>query len=153
MSTASTQLDVVMKITGDKELLANLREISQQARMKIFRPAFRKGAQIVARDARRRAPKRTGFLKKAIKGISARRDASALVVMNKGIANASEMRAVKGSNERRPYRPAYIARIVEVGAHLKNGGTVAPQPFLNPALDAKKEAALNKIAAEIRKKF
>lgn len=155
MSIESTQLSVVASITGDRELVKNLEALRKDMRMKILRPAMRKGAQVVARDARRRAPKRTGFLKRVIKGISARFDATAMVVMNKSIDNPAEMRSVPGTRGgvRRPYRPAYIARIVERGATLKNGGRVTAQPFLQPALDAKREAALNKIAAEIRKRF
>lgn len=150
MSIESTMLGVTLRITGDAEIVNTLKTLRRSAQMKILRPAFRAGARVVARDAKRRVPKRTGYLKKAIKPISARMDASALVVMNKRIANPNEMRAVKGLTQRRPYRPAYIARIVERGSAKRN---IAAQPFLEPALESKREAALNKIAAEIRKRF
>lgn len=147
--------DVALQITGDKELVKNLEALRTKDVLRIVRPAFKAGAAVVARDAKRRVPKRTGFLKKAIKAIAARRDASALVVMNRAVANPAEMRSVSGTRGRvrRPYRPAYIARIVERGAHLKNGGKVAAQPFLVPALEAKRQQALDKIAAVIRKRF
>ena len=145
--------DVVLKITGDAQLVANLEALEKNVRMRILKPAMKKGATIVAREAKRRVPVRSGFLKKAIKPISARRDASALVVMNRALANPNELRAVKGTNQRRPYRPAYIARIVEVGAKLKNGGVVKAQPWLFPALEAKREAALDAIARETRRRF
>lgn len=151
----SRLLDVTLDITGDKELVKNLEVLRKKEMLKILRPAFKAGAAVVARDARKRAPRRTGFLKKVIKAIGARNDASALVVMNRKIANTAEMRSAdrSGGRIRRPYRPAYIARIVEFGAHLKNGGHVAAQPFLLPALEAKREEALEKIAAQIRKRF
>ena len=123
--------------------------VEKKTRMKILKPAMKKGAAVVAREAKRRVAVRTGFLKKAIKPISTRRDASAMVVMNRKIANPAELRG----KAKKPYRPAYIARIVEVGAKLKNGGAVKAQPFLNPALEAKRELALDTIAREIRKRF
>ena len=153
-------IGVVMRITGDRELVANLKALETNMQRKILKPAFRAGAQVVARDARRRAPKRTGYLKKAIKPISTRFDASAGVVMNRKIANAAEMRSVAQTRgaRRRPYRPAFIAHIVEAGAKLKwktraGSATVPAQPFLVPALEAKREQALSKIADEIRRRF
>lgn len=142
--------DVVLKITGDEVLVKNLEAVAKNTRMKILKPAMKKGAAVVAREAKRRVPKRTGFLQKAIKPISTRRDASAMVVMNRKIANPAEMRISHKGDQRRPYRPAYIARIVEVGSSKKH---IAAQPFLNPALEAKRELALDTIAREIRKRF
>lgn len=145
-------IGVAMRITGDRELVANLKALETNMQRKILKPAFRAGAQVVAREARRRAPKRTGYLKKAIKPISARLDASAGVVMNRKIANAAEMRSVAKTRgaQRRPYRPAFIAHIVEAGSGKKR---IPAQPFLVPALEAKREQALSKIAAEIRRRF
>lgn len=145
--------DVVLKITGDEVLVKNLEALEKKTRMRILKPAMKKGAAVVAREAKRRVPKRTGFLQKAIKPISTRRDASAMVVMNRKVANPAEMRISHKGDQPRPYRPAYIARIVERGAHLWNGGEVKAQPFLNPALEAKRELALDTIAREIRKRF
>ena len=142
--------DVVLKITGDAQLTANLEALEKNVRMRILKPAMKKGAAVVAREAKRRVPVRTGYLKKAIKPISTRRDASAMVVMNRAVANPNELRAVKGTGQRRPYRPAYIARIVEVGSAKRH---IAAQPFLNPALEAKREAALDAIARETRRRF
>lgn len=142
--------DVVLTITGDAQLVANLEALETKTRMRILKPAMKKGAAVVAREAKRRVPVRTGFLKKAIKPISARRDASAMVVMNRKIANPNELRAVKGTTQRRPYRPAFIARIVERGAARRH---IPAQPFLEPALEAKREAALDAIARETRRRF
>ncbi len=145
--------DVVLKITGDEVLTKNLEALEKNVRMRILKPAMKKGAAVVAREAKRRVPVRTGFLKKAIKPISTRRDASAMVVMNRKIANPAEMRISHKGDQPRPYRPAYIARIVERGAHLWNGGEVKAQPWLFPALEAKREAALDAIAREMRRRF
>ena len=147
-------MSVALQITGDAELVKNLEMFKRSMRIRILRPAFRRGAAVIAREARKRVPVRTGFLTKAIRPISARRDATAMVVMNRGVSNPNELRPVKGTTLRRPYRPAYIARIVETGAYIGSRNARIPaQPFLEPALEAKRQAALDTIAFYMRKEI
>jgi HK97 gp10 family phage protein len=146
-------LNATLEITGDKEIIELLEGMRSKKMISVLRPAFRAGARIIAAEARRRVPVRTKYLWKAIKPTSARRDDSALVVMNRKVVNPGELR----SKARRPYRPAYIARIVEYGGYREfaNGGhqRIPKQPFLNLALNAKRQEALEKIAQYLRKEI
>ena len=57
--------DPLLNVVMSPDLLANLNAIAPTVKRRIMRPAFRKGAAVVAKAAKRKAPKRYGYLKKS----------------------------------------------------------------------------------------
>lgn len=55
-----------MKLLGHRQLMHALRQFKPSVRRRIMRPAMRKAARIIVRDAKALAPKETGLLKRSI---------------------------------------------------------------------------------------
>lgn len=124
--------NVSFEVKGLKELNAKLKSIGPFVRDKVLSSAVNSGAQIIKRDAIARAPLDTGTLKRSIyvKRISERGNNEAAYIV--GVR--------KGKKFRKKNQDAFYWTFVEFGTkHF------AAMPFLRPAFEANKEAALDKI--------
>ena len=94
------------------------------------------GADIVAKEARKNAPVKTGNLKR---GIVSKINKRTAVFSDKGSAYV-------GAN----YKIAPHAHLVEFGAR---GGEMPAQPFMRPAIETKKHEAGQAIEADLLKRI
>lgn len=127
----------------DKNLLANLRAVAPGVKRAVMRPALRKGAAVVAKAAKKKAPKRFGYLRKSIKYAAAKSGANARVYVDG-----------KSYEEQRAYTRTGTVRPANY-AHLVEFGTVsAPaKPFMRPALAQSRPEAMSALTAEAKKQF
>lgn len=116
-------------VTGDKELIATLKRMGQAASGEILREGGREASNVIQAEAERRAPSRTGTLKRNIRV--------------RGGRGKKRIRFRIGTTKK-----AYYAGFVEYGT--KN---MRPQPFLRPALDGKADEATRVFAAVVRRKL
>jgi HK97 gp10 family phage protein len=103
-----------IKLQGLKQVQKQLVDW-EDSRVKALRKFMQKTGKAVRRDARRRAPKKTGRLRKGI---------SYTFVQSKRKGMGVFIRAVA------PY-----SHIIELGSVVRN---IPPRPFMQPALDAAK---------------
>ena len=133
-------MDVTVKITGLKEAQKALYSYSQQIGDRVVRAALRQGANIVLKQARANAPKRTGALKKALR------------VANSKINNGRKRNGVIGlylsirkGKGRGDAKDAFYGKFVESG--WQSGKTkVAGQKFVERAYLSQRENAAKLIA-------
>lgn len=133
-----------VKFEGLDELKDQLEGVSKAVQGRILANATKKGADIVRNEAKRRAPRRTGTLKR--RGIVSR-------VLGRKVNHASS-----GVGFRKKYGAHGI--LVEFGTkphyqpkhHFQHPGTEA-QPFVEPAFDDKLDEVKETIAEELRKKI
>jgi len=117
-------------ITGLREIERALKRLPTRTVERISRKALSAGARLVRDDARRRAPFRTGRLKKSIK-VKARRS-------RRNVITVSVLTKVRYSH------------LVELGTHerfvKKNKrfvGAMPARPFMRPALEVNRHKALD----------
>lgn len=135
--------DPLAKVVMSPNLLANLRAVSPNIKRSIMRPAFRKGAAVVARAAKKKVPVRFGYLKKSIKYAASRSGTNARVyVQNKAF---EEPRAHTRTGT---VRPANYAHLVEFGTR-----DAAPHPFMRPALSENRAVAMSVLTLEAKRQF
>lgn len=117
--------EFTFKIEGARELEKLLKELGSQLASKVGDQAVRAAARIVADEARRLVPVRTGDLRDSI-----------AVKIERRSKGADERVAIVG--QKRP--GSSLAHLTEFGT------SKAPaQPFMRPALDAKADEALNEM--------
>ena len=145
-----------INIKGGEELSKALKQLSPKIEKNIMRAALRAGAKVIADEAKRNVPEKSGELKKSIRSGS------------KATRQGQVIATAKAGNDK-----AWYWRFVEFGtqAHLimaKNqksmafGGVFAKQiehpgatarPFMRPALDAKAQEAIQKVADVVRQRL
>jgi HK97 gp10 family phage protein len=123
-------------VTGLKEVKAGLKEIGDAGAQKEVRLALKKGAEIVAADARGRVPSRTGRAAGSIKAGTS--GASAFVVGGKGSVRYYGWLDF-GTRNPRHGNPR------SVGPWSGSGTGPAKGRFIYPALEAKQD----EVAAQI----
>ncbi|MCP4617177.1 MAG: hypothetical protein GY844_12190 [Bradyrhizobium sp.] len=128
-------------LEGHGRLLRKLRRLPQTVQRRVMRPAVSKALTPVNRDAKRRAPRATGLLKKSIgKKVKVYRH-SGTVWGAVGVRRGYKARMPDGR-----YRdPDKYAHLVELGTQHSPA-----QPFLRPAMDANRERALAILADTVR---
>jgi len=135
--------DPLANVVMSPNLLANLNAIASTVKRRIMRPAFRKGAAVVAKAAKRKVTKRYGYLKKSIKYAAARSGMNARVYVDGKSYEEPRAHTRTGT-----VRPANYAHLVEFGTR-----DAAPYPFMRPALAASRPAAMAVITAEAARQF
>lgn len=135
--------DSLANVVMSPDLLANLNAIAPTVKRRIMRPAFRKGAAVVARAAKKKVPIRYGYLKKSIKYAAARSGMNARVYVSGKSYEEQRAHTKTGT-----VRPANYAHLVEFGTR-----DAAPHPFMRPALAASRPAAMAVITAEAARQF
>ena len=120
-------------LKGDKRLLRKIEQLRAASQRKIMRPAIRRGLSPINKEAKRRAPVKSGALKKALGTkvtTTRRKEILGMVGVRKGDQYDGD--------------PARYAHLVEYGHGGKNPAPA--HPFLRPALDAKRGEAFQVIA-------
>lgn len=119
-------MKVEWKLEGAKEMEALLKKLGPAVASKVVRSATRAGAQVVAAEAKRLVPVRTGELGAAITVVQVGED-------DVNLRAESRVGFFKPTSRR---------------AHLTEFGTAkaAAKPFLRPALDAKAGEAIQEMA-------
>ena len=130
--------DMYAQIIGDKQLLANLNALAPKVKKRIMKPAMRKGGQVIAKRAKLKVPKRSGFLRKALRALPTKNGNVKIYVNPK----------VSGWYKEEFVRPAKYAHLVEFGTQ-----DAAAKPFLRPALNEGKDDAFKAVTAEAQKQF
>lgn len=129
------------KILGARELNGALTLLGPKIEKKLAKGAIRAGASIIAKEAKQLAPVRTGTLKKSIQ----------VVARSRRVGDAVVSVAVrKGKRYRSRGMDAWYAHLVEFGAKARG---LRAQPFLRPALDAKKTEAFKAVGAYIARRI
>lgn len=144
----------MVRIDGDKELFAQFKTLSKGFKKESLLQALRRAGEPIVKEAKARAPVRSGRLRESI----ALRE---LESTTKEAAVGVSWRVGKASRV-----PAFYGAVVEKGSKprerkkwrkkpLKTGpvstGTMPSQPFLEPAYDAKKAIAERRVKSELLK--
>lgn len=143
---------VEMQLNGFKELAEAMRELGPRVAKNYLRSAVATGAAVIRDEAKMIAPVSTpgeksagqapsGTLKRAI-SIKRNRDAKDIfsVKYSVFVRSAGSQKGVKAYGR----LDAFYARFVEFGT-----SKMAPHPFLRPAFDHKKEAAVTAIGVRL----
>ena len=130
--------DMYAQIIGDKQLLANLNALAPKVKKRIMKPAMRKGGQVIAKRAKLKVPKRSGFLRKALRALPNKNGNVKIYVNPK----------VSGWYKEEFVRPAKYAHLVEFGTQ-----DATAKPFLRPALNEGKDDAFKAVTTEAQKQF
>ena len=131
-------IDLNAQIIGDKRLIKKLNSLAPRLKKKVMKSAMRKGASVVAKRAKTKVKKRSGFLRKSIKAKSTKNGNARIFVSPK----------VEGEYRGKTVKPAKYAHLVEFGTQAAEA-----HPFLRPALNESKEEAFDAVASEARKQF
>jgi HK97 gp10 family phage protein len=151
---------LTISLQGDKQLLAALQQLSQDMQGELLEKALTAGAMIVANDAKRRAPVKTGNLRRSIH------------IGGQGAG-------AEGGDIGRPAQPANGAAVqvgtnVEYAAIHEYGGIITPKtakalrfkigdkwvmtqrvqiparPYLRPALDENEAAVKDEVSKALQ---
>tara|TARA_R110000744_G_scaffold305007_1_gene413363 strand:+ start:13063 stop:13551 length:489 start_codon:yes stop_codon:yes gene_type:complete len=140
------------EIEGDEELIKKLNAMSKGFRSKALVYALTQGAEIIEREAKARAPKRTGLLRRAITTITLK-SGSKLAKVAVGWRNtkASQFPAFYGIMQEKgtKNRQRKSWRKVELKTGTAPTGTGPPNAFLIPAYDAKRRDADRAIKVQL----
>jgi HK97 gp10 family phage protein len=139
-----------VKVTGLKELRdALVRKIPLEMQGKVLQKAMGPAARLIVNAARVRAPVDTGRMRKAIYAARDKRN-------SKPTFEARVVTVRRGKKKDDP-KGAYYWKFVEFGHRIgtsktgylakkgSSGATVPPKPFLRPAFEGNKHAALQSI--------
>jgi HK97 gp10 family phage protein len=119
-------------VDGIPEARQQFRRLEAKMQRATLRNVFRKAGNVVAKEARRLAPRDEGDLRKAIAvSVSATNDR---VLVDIGVR--------KGKTSR--HQDAFYWRFIEIGTRF-----IAARPFLRPALSGKRDEAVAKIGGEL----
>ena len=117
----------VVSVDGFDELNAALRSVGNRATGLVLEKAARAGAEVIAAEARRLAPRKTGALAEGIAVEPGR--------LQQGRAQYSIGYGKK----------TWYGRLIELGTKF-----MPARPFLRPAMDAKAEEASDAVGASLR---
>jgi HK97 gp10 family phage protein len=147
----------IYEVKGLKELAEVLEELPLELQRKALRPALREAGEVIAEEARRQAPSKTGDLRKKIRlflkvdpGIGgeayvAVRSGSRISHLIEFGASAHKIIAGIGKSTKKALASAEKVFGKSVG-HPGN----RPKPFLRPAFDTKHREALDKFSTRLR---
>ncbi len=134
--------EISFTVNGLKEVQRALYQYSQQLGDKVIVAALTTGARLVQREAKARAPKLTGRLRR---GIVVRRSK-----IYNGRRNRSQIGVYltlrRGKGKRDP-KDAFYGRFIEDGFTDKSGKKIAGQRFIKGALIKTRENAVRLIVA------
>lgn len=143
----------VIQLTGFKELAAALRELPERVARNDLRAAVNAGASVVKKAAIAKAPEDTGALKanlyqKQIREQSGPMRQTFYVGVRRGVAKYANTKANRRSGKAgTAYKTdgtTWYWRLVEFGT-----SKMAAKPFLRPAFESQKEAAVKAIGDKL----
>lgn len=139
-----------VQVTGLKELERSLSQLQGKVAKKALEIAVKSGTQVVVVEAKMRAPK--GIVPHKFK------KNGAMITVKPGNLKRN-IKAKKMSNKKRTMGniqyiipldgDAFYGRFIEWGWRTKSGRYIAPQRFLAPAWQAKKEEALDQVGKRL----
>lgn len=145
--------DSFMKLEGFAELAAALRELPERVARNGLRAAVNAGAGVIKQEAIANAPEDTGalranFFQKQIREQSGPMQQTFYVGVRKGVAkyasNAANKRAGRAGKAYKDDGTTFYWRFLEFGT-----SKMAANPFLRPAFETQKEAAVTAIGAKL----
>ena len=154
-------LGIDLELDGDKETLAMFHNLNMGLRKNVLKQATLKGAEVVAQEARLRAPRgRSGNLKRKIRSVVlTTRDELATIgvswlrgksLRGSGFYGLFLEKGTKPRFQKKDKRFRMRGKRKLLDSYIpKATGTVSPKPFLTPAFDAKRNEASHVIKAEI----
>jgi len=128
-----------VNVVGAKELRNAIEKLPQEIQKRALKSALTLGARVIAKNARKRARKESGALKKSI-GLVVRskpNDQYAVIGARSGFTTE-----YKGKMR----NPAKYAHLVEFGT-----STAPANPFLRPAVEESRQEVFNKMSQGIEK--
>ena len=126
----------IESITGLKELQKALAELPQGIARNVLRGAVNAGATVIKTEAKARAPALTGVLKRALYQKQIREKSNLLLqTFFVGVRQGKSSKKTK-----KGVIDAFYARFVEFGT-----SKMPARPFMRPAFESKKEAAVQAI--------
>lgn len=146
-------------ILGLKEIKATLDRLPERLGEKVMRAALRAGAQVIRKDAQARAPvlkkpkwgRKPGTVRNAITIRRSKRDKYGVYLSVKGLSG-KQIKLFKGGkvNKKAAYNPddPWYWHFLEFGT-----ANMPAHPFLRPAFEAQKFAALRKFEAHCQKRI
>lgn len=139
-------MDVKIKLEGFDVLARELRELPERIAKNALRAAVNAGASEVRKEVRLRAPVDTGRLRRAVyqKQIG---EASSLYRQVYVVGVRSGARRGKDGTKNRS-QDAFYWRFLEFGTRY-----IAARPFLRPAFEAQKRAAIDAMAKKLRERI
>ncbi|PHM22292.1 HK97-gp10 family putative phage morphogenesis protein [Xenorhabdus ehlersii] len=129
----------IVDFSGFRELSRDLELLSKAESDKVLRKGTYAGAKILRDETRKRAPVRTGKLKKNIMAVNRRKQRDGSI--SSGVYVRGSNKSGTNSDTRMKKndpRNAYYWRFLEKGT-----SKMAPQPFIDPTFDAKADEAAN----------
>lgn len=142
-------------ITGGRELDAFLQTLSVKVEKNIMRSALRQGANAIKNEAKANVPVHLGELRKSIRVTTKAKGGQVSASIKAGNKKAFYWRFVEFGTAAHKIMPKNAQALTIGGAVVRSvnhPGAVA-KPFMRPALDAKADAALVAVAAQIRKRL
>lgn len=139
--------DVDIRIEGVRDIQAALRRLPASVANKAVRGAVQKAVGLFRDEARRRAPKRTGALKRAI-------TAATFGGKGKDIAGRVYVsrRLLKFARTQQS-RKVFYAHLVEFGFTARDGSKVPGKGFMRAAYETQKGNALKVFSDETQKRL
>ena len=141
-----------VEIEGDEELIRKLNKMSKGFRSKALLHAVTQGAEIIEREAKANAPRRTGLLRRAITTIKLKEtNKLAKVAVGWRNSKASQFPAFYGIMQEEGTKPrkrkTWRKKPLETGP--VSTGTGPQRSFLIPAYHSKRGQAQRKIKVEL----
>lgn len=135
-----------MKIEGLDEIVRNMKEIAKDLKGDPLRASLRKGIAPIVEQARANAPRgETGRLQEAINSKPMPMDE-----IPSGFTDGQELFVASSRNKKKDAPGnAWYWHFVEFGTSKNPGGS----PFLAPAFDSKRQAAMDAFIDEMRKQL
>lgn len=129
-----------MQLNGFTELAAALRELPEKVARNALRSAVNAGASVIKKEARSRAPEDSGLLKKNLYQKQIREASGPMVQTFYVGVRTGKKRNKDGTKAELPF----YWRFMEFGT-----SKIPPAPFLRPAFETGKEAAIKAIAEKL----
>ncbi|HJV73167.1 MAG TPA: HK97-gp10 family putative phage morphogenesis protein [Noviherbaspirillum sp.] len=136
-------VDDLMHLSGFRELAAAMRELPERVARNTLRRATSSAAAIIRNEARAKAPVDTGEMRRDIQ-IKRERDTKGEMSAKYSVFVRSGKKSRLSGKSRDVQKDSYYWRFVEFGT-----AKMAAQPFMRPAFETKKEAAVAQIGAAL----
>lgn len=129
----------LMNLTGFREMAAKMRELGPRVARNTLRRATSSGAAVIRNDVRARAPTDTGEMKRDIQ-IKRSRDTNGEMSAKYAVYVRVGAKSRLSGRARNVAKDSFYWIFNEFGT-----AKMAANPFMRPAFEAQKQAAVNKI--------
>lgn len=142
-------------IRGGRELAEFLSQLPAKLEQNIMRSALRAGATVIKKEAALNAPVDEGDLVRSIRVSGKARRGSITVSVKVGGKKAPHAMLVEYGTRPHKIEPKDAAALAVGGVAYRSVDHpgAQPKPFFRPALDSKSGAAIEAVAAQIRKRL